>query len=151
MRNTKKNWHIIIHEINSSEKHIDFQSKTLEDDCRCKTCENCELFLQALKKYFFKQKQKELSGKIVTNSLKFVELGVCSVKSFSCISKICEECPGSSIVEQICKELEKVETITYFKCFTQTLQPSLLLAISMRPWWYQAANLMFSSRYQYYH
>ena len=48
-----------MHKIISSENHIDFQSKTHEDDCRCETCDNREalkIFLEPLKKHFFKQK-----------------------------------------------------------------------------------------------
>ena len=45
-------------EVIAQEKQILFQGKTPEDDCRCETCENGELFLEAIRSYFMKQNKR---------------------------------------------------------------------------------------------
>ena len=42
----------------AQEKQILFQGKTPEDDCRCETCENGELFFEAIRSYFMKQNKR---------------------------------------------------------------------------------------------
>ena len=83
------------------------QGKTPEEDSRCETCENAELFLQSIKVYFNKEKQKDLVSKLPTYSIELVELGVCSVKSIDCMKGQCDECPGKGVVANICEEPRK--------------------------------------------
>ena len=83
-----------VREIIASEKDLVMQGNTPEDDCRCETCENSELFLQSTEVYFNKEKQKDLVSNLPTDSMVLVELGVCSVRSIDCMKGQCDECPG---------------------------------------------------------
>ena len=104
-----------VKEIIASEKHLVMQGKTPEDDCRCETCENAELFLQSIKVYFSKEKQKDLVCNLPTDPMELVELGVCSVKSIDCMKGQCDECPRKRVVSNICEELEKRESLSYYR------------------------------------
>ena len=104
-----------VKEIIASEKHLVMQGKTPEDDCRCETCENAELFLQSIKVYFNKEKQKDLVCNLPTDPMELVELGVCSVKSIDCMKGQCDECPRKRVVSNICEELEKRESLSYYR------------------------------------
>ena len=88
--------------------------KNPEDDHRCETCENAELFLQSIKVYFNKEKQKDLVSNLPIDPMELVELGVCSVKSIDCMNGQCNECPGKGVVN-ICKELEKAKSLSYYR------------------------------------
>ena len=46
--------------------------------------------------------------------MELVELDVCSVKSIDCMKGQCDECPGKGVVTNICEELEKVESLSYY-------------------------------------
>ena len=100
-------------------KNIIFQGKTPEDDCRCETCKNGELFLEAIRSYFMKQKQKNLTKDLAMDLLKFVQLGVCSFKSYECMNGPCNACPGSALIAEISGNLEKVESLTSYKWTTK--------------------------------
>ena len=104
-----------VREIIASEKDLVMQGNTPEDDCRCETCENSELFLQSTEVYFNKEKQKDLVSNLPTDSMVPVELGVCSVRSIDCMKGQCDECPGKRVVTNICEELEKVESLLYYQ------------------------------------
>ena len=106
-------------EVIAQEKQILFQGKTLEDDCRCETCENGELFLEAIRSYFMKQKQKNLIKDLPMDPLEFVQLGVCSFKSYECMNGLCNACPGSAPIAEISENLEKVESLTFYKWTTK--------------------------------
>ena len=100
-------------------KNIIFQGKTPEDDCRCETCKNGELFLEAIRSYFMKQKQKNLTKDLAMDLLEFVQLGVCSFKSYECMNGPCNACPGSALIAEISGNLEKVESLTSYKWTTK--------------------------------
>ena len=102
------------HEHKDNDKITLFQGKTSEDDCRCKTCENGELFLEAIRSYFMKQKQKN-----PVDPLEFFQLGVCSFKSYECMNGLCNACPGSALLAKISENLEKVESLTFYKWTTK--------------------------------
>ena len=108
-----------IREIVAGENHLVVQGKTPEDDCRCETCENGELFLEAVKRYFTKEKQKGLVHNLPTDPMELVELGVCSVKQIQCMRGECEECPGKVVIANICEELENAESLTYYRWVTR--------------------------------
>ena len=91
------------------------QEKTTEDDCRYETCENAELFLQSIKVYFNKEKQKHLVSNLPTDPMELAELDVCSVKSIDCMKGECDECPRKRVVSNICEELEKRESLSYYR------------------------------------
>ena len=106
-------------EVITQEKHFLFQGKTPEDDCRCETCENGELFLEAIRSIFTKQKEKNLIKNLPMDPLELVQLGVCSVKSSVCMNGHCGVCPGTTPITEICENLEKVESLTYYKWTTK--------------------------------
>ena len=108
-----------IREVVSTEKHIVTQGNSAEDDCRCEVCENAELFLIAVKSHFNKIGKKDLVVDIPTDPLELVSLGVCSVKDLPCIKGECEECPGQTVINVVCEELEKIESITFYKWVTK--------------------------------
>ena len=108
-----------MHEMIAQEKQILIQSKTPEDDCRCETCENGELFLEAIRSYFMKQKQKNLIKDLPMDLLEFGQLGVCSFKSYECMNGLCNACPGSAPIAEISENLEKVESLTFYKWTTK--------------------------------
>ena len=114
-KNGEKVTYYQVKEIIASEKHLVMQGKTPEDDCRCETCENAELFLQSIKVYFNKEKQKDLVCNLPTDPMELVELGVCSVKSIDCMKGQCDECPRKRVVSNICEELEKRESLSYYR------------------------------------
>ena len=113
--NEEKVTYYQVREIIASEKHLVMQGKTPEDDCRCETCENAGLFLQSIKTYFNKERQKDLVSNLPTVLMELVELGVCSVKSIDCMKGQCDECPGKGVVSNICEDLEKVESLSYYR------------------------------------
>ena len=108
-----------VREIITSEKHLIMQGKTPEDDCRCETCENAELFLQSIHHYFDKEKRKNLVSSLPTDPMELVEMGVCSVKLIQCMNGECAECPGKVVIAKICEELEKVDSLSYYRWVTR--------------------------------
>ena len=100
-------------------KNIVFQGKIPEDGCRCETCKNGELFLEAIRSYFMKQKQKNLTKDLAMDLLEFVQLGVCSFKSYVCMNGPCNAYPGSAHIAEISENLEKVESLTFCKWTTK--------------------------------
>ena len=50
-----------------------------------------------------------------TDPMELVELGVCSVKFIDCMKGQCYKCPGKGVVTNICEELEKVESLSYYR------------------------------------
>ena len=106
-------------EVIAQENQILFQGKTPEDDCRCETCENGEFFLEAIRSYFMKQKQKNLIKDLPMDLLEFGQLGVCSFKSYECMNGLCNVIPGSAHIAEISENLEKVESLTFQKWTTK--------------------------------
>ena len=106
-------------EVIAQEKQILFQGKTPEDHCRCETCENGELFLEDIRSYFMKQKQKNPIKDLPMDLLEFAQLGICSFKSYECMNGLCNTCPGSAPIAEISENLEKVESLTFYKWTTK--------------------------------
>ena len=66
-----------------------------------------------------KQKQKNLIKDLPMDLLEFVQLGVCSFKSYECMNGLCNACPGSALLAKISENLEKVESLTFYKWTTK--------------------------------
>ena len=98
----------------ANERNILTQALTLDDDCQCEVCKNGELLLEAIKLHFHKAKQQELADDLTSEPLVLVELGVCSFKSYSCITGQCEKCLGKTAISSLCEQLEHLAHITYF-------------------------------------
>ena len=87
--NTKNITYCQMQEIVLSEKHLLNQSKSPEDDCRCETCENGELFLEVVKNYLVKEKLQAFIQNLPADPMELVELGICSVKPQPCMKGEC--------------------------------------------------------------
>ena len=61
-----------------------------------------------------KNRRGEHVSNLPTDPMELVELGVCSVKSIDYMNGQCDECPGKGVVINICKELEKVKSLSYY-------------------------------------
>ena len=109
--NEEKITYCQVREIIASEKHLVMQGKTPEDDHRCETCENAELFLQSVKVYFHEEKQKDFVSNLPTDPMELVELGVCSVKSTDYMNGQCDECPGKGVVINILKSYVRFHNV----------------------------------------
>ena len=105
--------------LTANERNILTRALTLDDDCRCKVCENGELLLEAIKSHFCKAKQQELADDIPSEPLAFVELGICSSKSYPCITGQCGKCPRKTAISSLCEQLEKLAHITCFCWVTE--------------------------------
>ena len=66
-----------------------------------------------------KQKQKNLIKNLPMDLLEFVQLGVCSFKSYECMNGLCNTCPRSAPIAEISENLEKVESLTFYKWTTK--------------------------------
>ena len=51
--------------------------------------------------------------------LEFVQLGASSFKSYECMNGLCNTCPWSAPIAKISKDLEKVESLTFYKWTTK--------------------------------
>ena len=70
----------------ANERNIVMQALNPDDYCRCETCENGKLLLEAIKLHFRKAKQEDLADDLRSKPLALVELGVCSSKNYPCIT-----------------------------------------------------------------
>jgi len=111
-----------VREVINNEKEIIFQGDTPDDDCRCETCENAQLLLDAVKSKLRHSEKGNLAAELPDDPLDVVELGVCSVKNLECMKGECHTCKGSEVVDRLCEVLESYESITFTKWTTISKQ-----------------------------
>ena len=94
--NDEKTTYYKVRDVANSERQIVSQGNTPDDDCRCETCENSQLLLDAvIVKFHLKRIGEGLLAQILTDDpMEVVELGVCSIKNLLCMKGECDECVG---------------------------------------------------------